>query len=787
MARYLVVAGVAAACYANALYGEFVHDDVVAVVRNPDVLGTQPLLSLLGDDFWGTPLADPRSHKSYRPLTTLTFRLNHWAGGLQPVWFHAVNILLHAVSCALLTRVALVVAGLDARFATVAGLLFAVHPVHTEAVAGVVGRADVLACLLFLLSFIIYHDEGWRWKSSVLWSCVVAGLSMLAKETGVTVLLVNLGYDFYHCWPHLKRALSEAHWNKESLSFARRTVKILLTTSMLLAFRIAMLQGSLPKFSSQDNPTAFHPCLHVRLLTFWYLAAFNWWLLLCPSILSHDWQMGSIPLVTSLTVTLLLTFWYLAAFNWWLLLCPSILSHDWLLTFWYLAAFNWWLLLCPSILSHDWQMGSIPLVTSLADCRNLTTGLLLTFCLLLAYRLIAEFEHQRSAPLVLGVLLLAIPFLPAANIFFTVGFVVAERVLYIPSLGAALLVAYGAQTLHQASSPRGRNVVFIILLLLGATFTYRTVDRNRAWSSREALIKSGIKAVPQNAKMHYNLANYLRDNNSLDKAITHYKEAIRLWPGYASAHNNLGTLMSSPSEAEGHFKSAITISPSHVNAHYNLGQVYRKMNRTAEAVKMLEACLRLDTSYSPAYLVLAKLHSPPIAAKLLYHVTRLLPNSPDYQAYYADWLFHHGMILQAEQFYLKALRLQHNHLDSFLGTARCLRARGQIARLHQLLIRWYLLQRGRGGLGRLVYAAELYVRGWDMYRPGQSTNTATHLPSQECVESKRTKQRWWRGQGTLNHTPSVCSKALTSPMDKESSPLDPAAARLCVDKAEPDR
>ncbi|XP_054260145.1 protein O-mannosyl-transferase TMTC1-like [Macrosteles quadrilineatus] len=722
MARYLVVAGVAAACYANALYGEFVHDDVVAVVRNPDVLGTQPLLSLLGDDFWGTPLADPRSHKSYRPLTTLTFRLNHWAGGLQPVWFHAVNILLHAVSCALLTRVALVVAGLDARFATVAGLLFAVHPVHTEAVAGVVGRADVLACLLFLLSFIIYHDEGWRWKSSVLWSCVVAGLSMLAKETGVTVLLVNLGYDFYHCWPHLKRALSEAHWNKESLSFARRTVKILLTTSMLLAFRIAMLQGSLPKFSSQDNPTAFHPCLHVRLLTFWYL-----------------------------------------------------------------AAFNWWLLLCPSILSHDWQMGSIPLVTSLADCRNLTTGLLLTFCLLLAYRLIAEFEHQRSAPLVLGVLLLAIPFLPAANIFFTVGFVVAERVLYIPSLGAALLVAYGAQTLHQASSPRGRNVVFIILLLLGATFTYRTVDRNRAWSSREALIKSGIKALPQNAKMHYNLANYLRDNNSLDKAITHYKEAIRLWPGYASAHNNLGTLMSSPSEAEGHFKSAITISPSHVNAHYNLGQVYRKMNRTAEAVKMLEACLRLDTSYSPAYLVLAKLHSPPIAAKLLYHVTRLLPNSPDYQAYYADWLFHHGMILQAEQFYLKALRLQHNHLDSFLGTARCLRARGQIARLHQLLIRWYLLQRGRGGLGRLVYAAELYVRGWDMYRPGQSTNTATHLPSQECVESKRTKQRWWRGQGTLNHTPSVCSKALTSPMDKESSPLDPAAARLCVDKAEPDR
>lgn len=49
----------------------------------------------------------------------------------------------------------------------------------------------------------------------------------------------------------------------------------------------------------------------------------------------------------------------------------------------------------------------------------------------------------------------------------------------------------------------------------------------------------------------------------------------RLWPGYASAHNNLGTLMSSLHEAEDHFTSAIRISPSHVNAHYNLGQVFR--------------------------------------------------------------------------------------------------------------------------------------------------------------------------------------------------------------------
>jgi hypothetical protein len=63
--------------------------------------------------------------------------------------------------------------------------------------------------------------------------------------------------------------------------------------------RIALLQGSLPRFSQQDNPAAFHSSFQVRLLTFLYLSAFNTWLLLCPSQLSHDWQMGSIPLIMS--------------------------------------------------------------------------------------------------------------------------------------------------------------------------------------------------------------------------------------------------------------------------------------------------------------------------------------------------------------------------------------------------------------------------------------------------------------------------------------------------------
>ncbi|OAD62509.1 Transmembrane and TPR repeat-containing protein 2 [Eufriesea mexicana] len=63
-----------------------------------------------------------------------------------------------------------------------------------------------------------------------------------------------------------------------------------------------------------------------------------------------------------------------------------------LLTFCYLAALNCWLLLCPATLSHDWQMGSVPLVASLADTRNLATCLFFGGCLILTYKAFMDFE-----------------------------------------------------------------------------------------------------------------------------------------------------------------------------------------------------------------------------------------------------------------------------------------------------------------------------------------------------------------------------------------------------------
>jgi len=87
--------------------------------------------------------------------------------------------------------------------------------------------------------------------------------------------------------------------------------------------------------------------------------------------------------------------------------------------------------------------------------------------------------------------------------------------------------------------------------------------------------RSGLKVLPNNAKMHYNYANFLRDTANYKLAKYHYRKALILWPNYASAWNNLGTLIEDIDAQELHFLNAIHYSNEHINAHFNLGQLYR--------------------------------------------------------------------------------------------------------------------------------------------------------------------------------------------------------------------
>ena len=177
-----------------------------AILKNPDLLPETPITNILYDDFWGTPLTHSGSHKSYRPVCVLTFRINYALGGLNPIGYHLGNVILHSLVTGLFAYTASLLVRHPVPRA-VAALVFAAHPIHTEAVAGVVGRADILACLFFLLAFLCYmryckfRDKP-SWKEPDRWlplggMALCTLLAMLSKEQGVTVLAVCAIFDVF--------------------------------------------------------------------------------------------------------------------------------------------------------------------------------------------------------------------------------------------------------------------------------------------------------------------------------------------------------------------------------------------------------------------------------------------------------------------------------------------------------------------------------------------------------------------------------------------------------------
>lgn len=93
----------------------------------------------------------------------------------------------------------------------IAGLLFAVHPIHSEAVAGIVGRADLLACLFAEGAFLFYvaHYDQTRPVLHLLLTLAFSILATLAKETGISSLALCLLWDFCHSEPIVRKVSLE--------------------------------------------------------------------------------------------------------------------------------------------------------------------------------------------------------------------------------------------------------------------------------------------------------------------------------------------------------------------------------------------------------------------------------------------------------------------------------------------------------------------------------------------------------------------------------------------------
>jgi hypothetical protein len=424
---YLAVIACALVPYLPALWNGFAMDDLYIIVWNPLVHSAQGVWRAFGGPYWPPDLGG----QMYRPLPLATFAVDWAISHGHPVWFHAMNLLWHA-------GVAVMVAVFARRWADwsgalAAGLVFAVHPVHVEAVANVIGLAELMAaagaCLAVYAAVV---------RQDVLLSGAALVLGLLSKENAVVVPAL-IGWAWIV-------GLPSRPTSRRMLAFAASWVVI---AGGYLAVRSVVLQP--------------YARLHA----------------IAPVFLGESALAGRLTAIAALGDVLRL-------------------------------------LLVPLTLRVDYSPAERTIVRSLLDGRFLI-GLA---CLAVwAGLLVMAWRRQRRLE-AYGLGWIAIAFLPVSNLLFSSGVLLAERTLYLPSVGLAL--AAGA-ALARLSVPRFRIVLGLLVFAGGV----RSAMRTAVWHDDFSVTQSILQDSPDSYRGPARMAALYQSHRQPKRALVALRIATR--------------------------------------------------------------------------------------------------------------------------------------------------------------------------------------------------------------------------------------------------------------------
>lgn len=382
-----------AIAYAGAMRAGFVLDDYHYILEHRE-LGLAAIPRL----FW-------RAYASgnsvfYRPLSTADFALDRTLFGLSASGFHAANVLWHIAAVLALRWLVRALAGERVAFAT--ALLFALHPVHTEAVTGIIGRAELMAALFFFVGARL-HLDGRRGLAAL--ACLCA---LLCKESGVTLPLVAIMLDAR------TRRLPQA---------IRRAWPFAVALALYAALRVHALAGAtLP----QPNEYFIVATRGQALVTAVDVLGRDLRLLVWPQPLCADYSYPALPIAS----------------------LPHALAA--LVALALLAAAAW-----------RWRALGLPLAW------------------------------------------FALTIVPVSNLVVPIGVLMAERLLYLPSVSVCLAGGLGLAALaERARPPLARATLGAVAVAFAAMVLARNVD----WQTPLSLWRDTVAKQPRSALAHANLA-----------------------------------------------------------------------------------------------------------------------------------------------------------------------------------------------------------------------------------------------------------------------------------------
>jgi Tfp pilus assembly protein PilF len=542
-AQAAVVSLLAVLVHVNAIPNDFVFDDVTVIATNRALHK-----AAFVDREWVAWFWRPYSwgaHEragAYRPLTIVTYVANLRLSGLAPEPFHAANVLLHAAVSVLVLAMGRRLVGNTG--ALIGALLFAVHPLHTEAVTSIVGRAELLAALFGLASLLCGlraiepAGRSWGW-----WAVAGAGLfalAVLSKEHVVTLPL----------WLVLAMLVDRR----------RLTPRAVLVTASFTMVAV--------------------------------LYAWAWWTVL--GVWGGPFR-GSPDNNPTLAASTGLR---------WLTASGVALRYAWL--------FLW-----PAQLSADYSFAEILPSTSLG--LKEAAGFILVGVIVVGIAVAVD-------RLALGLGLIAIPFIVVSNFPFPIGTIMAERLTYLPSAGACLVLGGALARLgwpsgaagsrgHAGDPAEGRStalfrrwraglaLAIVVVALVG--YGARSVLRNRDWQDQYTLFSATRKVSTRSVKAMIGLAREELVRDRPEAAEPLLIEALRLAPHSAIALGLLGEAQVRQGRMEqgiDSYRRALALKPDLLLLQHNLVTAYLNLGRVAEAAEQLgRAALAVPWAVSPRH------------------------------------------------------------------------------------------------------------------------------------------------------------------------------------------
>jgi Flp pilus assembly protein TadD len=336
------------------------------------------------------------------------------------------------------------------------------------------------------------------------------------------------------------------------------------------------------------------------------------------------------------------------------------------------------ILLLPVVLS---PMHMVPVPTGLVQISVLLGLIFVAATLVLTVIIL-----KRYPLLGFGALWFMISLLPVANLLPIPGMIMAERWLYMPTVGLCALAGLGVVNLSEKAKSGGRRLWLGGLALLLIIYGVRVAGWCPTWRTDESVARAILKTSPQSHMALNNLGNAFLVKGQYREAEDLFRKALTYKPDYGIAHLNLAMALRQEgrlAEAQEECRKAVEFDPNNPDTYSNLGVIYWNLGRPRDAIEQFMAAIKLKPENAQYHfnlgLAFNELGMIEQALAEFRIIVALDPNNIDARLYIGYALGKLGKLKEAEAALRDVLTIKYDLPEAHYNLAGALEAQGRIA------------------------------------------------------------------------------------------------------------